>query len=84
MQKVEKNTTKLMTVWCVKGVCCQSTFICEACGVALCSPELVERTQAPRDCFRVYHKNFDTCDFSVASDADVDSMIISTKILKSL
>ncbi len=56
------------------GVRRQSTFVCQACGVALCSPVLIERTQAPRDCFRVYHeKLFCVCDFSVASDADEDT-----------
>lgn len=35
---------------------------------------LTEHTQAPRDCFRVYHeKRFCTSDFSIASDADIDS-----------
>ena len=55
------------------GIRRQSTFICQACGVALCCPVLVERSHAPRDCFRVYYeKIFCTCDFSVASDADID------------
>ena len=52
----------------------QTTFLCRSCDVPLCSPVLVERTQAPRDCFRLFHEEiFRTSDFSVASFDDIDS-----------
>lgn len=57
-----------------KNVRRQTTFFCKGCDVPLCSPVLVEHTQAPRDCFRLFHeKVFSNSEFSVASLDDVDS-----------
>ena len=44
------------------------------CNVPLCSPELTERSKAPRDCFRDYHEDncFDNDFISTGCD-DVDS-----------
>ena len=57
-----------------KNVRRQTTFTCRGCNVALCSPVLVERTQAPRDCFRLFHERiYSNSEFSVASLDDVDS-----------
>ena len=56
-----------------KNVRRQATFVCRSCDVHLCSPVLVERKQAPRDCFRLFHVEiFCTSDLSVASLDDID------------
>ena len=49
------------------------TFVCRSCNVPLCLPVLVERTQAQRDCFRLFHEEiFRTSDFSVESLEDIE------------
>ena len=62
------NKTRNCIVCKKKNIRRQTTFICGKCGVPLCSPELTERSKAPRDCFREYHED-KYCDNDFSSTA---------------
>ena len=77
-KKVSKNGKKYhksddCVVCKEKNIWRQTTFVCQSCSIPLCSPVLGERTQAPRDCFRLFHEEFFcSSEFSVESLDDID------------